>query len=131
MNSTFIDNTELFIKEMKRKVELALRAIGEHAEGYAKEQCPVDTGRLRNSITYVTQQHHSTPQPHPNAMPYDSIAYSFPPEGYVVIGTNVEYAAAQEYGDFHHKVGNKHFMRNAGRHQMEYRELTKEILQNR
>ena len=54
--------------------ERALEAIGLAAEGYAKLRTPVDTGRLRNSISH--------------AVSGDS-AY---------IGTNVEYAPYVEFG---------------------------------
>lgn len=69
-----VDNT----KEVKQGIEAAvargLESIALLAEGYAKQKCPVDTGRLRNSITHVTD---------------DSAAY---------IGTNVEYAPYVELG---------------------------------
>lgn len=63
------NNTEKFASAMKSAVEAALEEIGLVAEGAAKRICPVDTGRLRNSITHAL-------------MGNDSVA----------IGTNVEYA---------------------------------------
>lgn len=33
----------------------ALEAVGLTAEGYAKKLCPVDTGRLRNSISHAVR----------------------------------------------------------------------------
>jgi HK97 gp10 family phage protein len=54
---------------------IALGTIGLVAEGYAKRLCPVDTGRLRGSITH-TQMDEDTE----------------------VIGTNVEYAPYVELG---------------------------------
>lgn len=88
-------------KEFERKTVLALSMVGETAEGYAKEDCPVDTGRLRNSITYAVR---------------DSAVY---------IGTNVEYAAAVEYNDnVAHKVGKAHYLRDAATtHGDEYQKL--------
>lgn len=50
-------------------IERALESVGITAEAYAKLNCPVDTGRLRSSITHVVD---------------DKAVY---------IGTNVEYAA--------------------------------------
>lgn len=54
----------------------ALEKIGITAENYAAQRCPVDTGRLRASITHIL-------------MPDESAVY---------IGTNVEYAQAVELG---------------------------------
>lgn len=58
----------------------ALEMIGLVAERYAKMKCPVDTGRLRNSITHETD-----------------------PET-VYIGTNVEYAPYVELGTHRQKA---------------------------
>ena len=52
----------------------ALEEIGLTAEGYAKKKCPVDTGRLRNSISHAAK------------------------EQTIYIGTNVEYAVYVEMG---------------------------------
>lgn len=65
------DNSGEFLKALPEQLEQALAAIGLTAESYAKQECPVDTGRLRNSIT--------------NAVRADEKA--------VYIGSNVEYAA--------------------------------------
>lgn len=61
-------------KALEDAKERALEAIGLQVEGYAQLLAPVDTGRLRNSITHIVNG--------------DS----------VVIGTNVEYAVYQEFG---------------------------------
>ena len=61
--------------------------------------------------------------------PADTITHSRVPDGVVVIGTNVEYAEAQEYGDFNHTVGGKHFLKNAATaHGAEYKRITKQIM---
>ena len=41
--------------ELKEAVARALEICGGTAEGYAKEECPVDTGNLRNSITHMQE----------------------------------------------------------------------------
>lgn len=69
-------NRDLIEQASAEAIARALEAIGLQAEGYAKMKCPVDTGRLRNSITHT----------------YDS----FDQKAY--IGTNVEYAAYVEFG---------------------------------
>lgn len=45
------DNTEQVLSELEKAYERALTRIGMQAESFAKKDCPVDTGRLRNSIT--------------------------------------------------------------------------------
>lgn len=51
--SVVADHSDEFIKELNSKVSVALEECGLVAEGYAKRLCPVDTGRLRNSITHT------------------------------------------------------------------------------
>lgn len=67
-------NKDDVLSEVARKLDKALEIIGLTAEAYAKTNCPVDTGNLRNSITHRTG------------------------ENYVAIGTNVEYAPYVEMG---------------------------------
>ena len=129
------DNREAIIKEINRRAELAMCAIGEKAEGYAKDNCPVDTGRLRNSITYAT----ATKQGKPNtrhggekstpekARGEDYQVKSTPAKNTCYIGTNVEYAAEQEYYNVN---GKTHFLRNAAcNHGDEYKNILKTILE--
>ena len=70
------DNSDLIEQATDEAIARALEAMGLQAEGYAKMKCPVDTGRLRNSITHT----------------YDEA------EQKAYIGTNVEYAPYVEYG---------------------------------
>lgn len=87
------DNSQEVLQAAKSQILLALESIGQEAEGYAKDDCPqsVDTGRLRNSIAHDVDEG-------------EMAAY---------IGTNVEYAIYVEYGDYNHKVGKNHFLRDA------------------
>lgn len=48
------DNTDEVISEIDSAVMRAMEIIGLKAESYAKRICPVDTGRLRNSISHAT-----------------------------------------------------------------------------
>ena len=48
------DNSDEFIEILKSRIPVALEACGLQAERSAKLLCPVDTGRLRNSITHAT-----------------------------------------------------------------------------
>lgn len=52
MDVRITDNSDKFKSAMSKAKMAALEAIGLQAEGYAKAICPVDTGRLRNSITH-------------------------------------------------------------------------------
>lgn len=75
------DNREAIANAIDRALVAALEEVGLVAEGYAKRACPVDTGRLHNSITHLVD------------------------EGtrHVIIGTNVEYAPYVELGTRHQK----------------------------
>lgn len=81
------DHTEEVLKKMDSAIASALEEIGLVAESYAKKLCPVDTGRLRNSITHTIAE--------------DAAA----------IGTNVEYAEYVEFGTHRRKA--KPFLRPA------------------
>lgn len=48
----FDDKTDEVLNALKNAVDRGLKACGEIAVGYAQDECPVDTGRLRGSITY-------------------------------------------------------------------------------
>lgn len=72
------DNTDEVISEIDSAVMRAMEIIGLKAESYAKRICPVDTGRLRNSISHTTAR--------------EGDGYS------AMIGTNVEYARYVEMG---------------------------------
>ena len=61
---------------LPEQIERALIAIGLTAESHAKDHCPVDTGRLRNSISHQVDMGDRS----------------------AIIGTNVEYAAYVELG---------------------------------
>ena len=89
----FSDMSEEVKSAMRQQLLLGLEAIGLEMEGYAKDNSPVDTGTLRNSITYevVTSG-----------------------EDAVYVGTNVEYAIYVEYGEkAKHTTGQAHFLRDA------------------
>ena len=69
MKVEYTDKSEQVLSAMEKAKKRGLEAIGLTAEGHAKKITPVDTGRLRNSISHATDK---------------EAAY---------IGTNVEYAA--------------------------------------
>ena len=128
------DLSKEVLEAMKDQVLLGLNAIGQEAEGYAKDDCPVDTGRLRNSITYSTRNFGgvaSYTDDSGNAYS-DGAARGTPEEGSVYVGTNVEYAPYVEFRDYaDHPVGKAHFLRDAlATHTDHYKQILKAILKD-
>lgn len=70
----FNDNSKEVILAINNAINRGLKVCGEKAVGFAQNKCPVDTGRLRHSISYSVEGD----------------------ECY--IGTNVEYAPYVEMG---------------------------------
>ena len=95
------NNTKVIKESVHSAIMTALEEIGLVAEGYAKRLCPVDTGRLRNSITHAI---------------FDG------GEQYVIIGTNVEYAPAVELGTSKQKA-QPYLTPAAQDHSAEYRRI--------
>lgn len=92
------DNSGYFLAALPEQIAIALEAIGLTAEGYAKDLCPVDTGRLRNSISHARD---------------DEAAY---------IGSNVEYAPYIELGTS--RMKERPFLRPAASdHAEEYKQI--------
>lgn len=106
---SIIDNTAEVIKATEEQIMTGMAAIGEVGEGFAKQECPVDTGRLRASISYSVVEKK------------DRVS--------TYIGTNVEYAIFVEYRNVSHRTGNAHFLRNAAaNHGDEYKAILKAAL---
>ena len=101
-----LNNNDAGKQELRTAMEKALEAIGMQAETYAKDECPVDTGNLRNSITH-TQEGEDTE----------------------VIGTNVEYAPYVELGTSKNPNPKPFIEPAATNHSDEYRQIVEEILQ--
>lgn len=92
----------------RKAVLVGLEACGLIAETYAKQESPVDTGRLRNSIAHTVDDE-------------EPAAY---------IGTNVEYAIYQELGTSR-GVPARHFLRNAVQnHVSEYKKTLEDALKD-
>ena len=125
----FEDNSGEILAALENALERGLEAIGMTAEGYAKDLCPVDTGRLRNSIGHKVDGED------------------------VYIGTNVEYAPYIELGTgiynpqgrktpwwYQDEKGNWHWTRGAraqpflkpaaANHAQEYRKILKDSMEN-
>lgn len=92
--------------EMREKVHNWLEAIGLDAAGTAARYAPVDTGRLKNSISHQVVD----------------------AEQAVYIGTNVEYAPYQEFGTSRGVAG-KHFLQfGVTAHMDEYKTMLENVL---
>ena len=105
MSYTYKDNTDEVLAALKMAKKRGLEAIGLTAEGHAKKETPVDTGRLRNSISHATD---------------DEAAY---------IGTNVEYAPYVELGA-RGREGKHMLQRAATEHADEYKRLMEDSMKN-
>ena len=110
MNYKLVDNSDQVLAAFKTQVERGLDAIGQTAVGYAKDDTPVDTGRLRNSEDYKVEEE-------------SSMHWS------VYIGTNVEYAPFIEFG--HGNYTGVHFLKNAAaNHGSEYKNIMETSLKS-
>ena len=108
MSFKMVDNSGKALSEFNAKLTRGLAAVGMTAEGYAKKECPYDTGRLQNSISNEVEENN------------------------VYIGTNVEYAVYVEFNDkAKHPSGNAHFLRNAAaNHSNEYKQIVEASLKS-
>ena len=75
--------------------ERALVAIGIFLEGEAVVRVPIDTGRLKGSITYATKKEADLPGPKAK---FDDKVSRPSKKQTLHVGTNVEYAQHVEYG---------------------------------
>ena len=105
MSYTYKDNTDEVLAALKMAKKRGLEAIGLTAEGHAKKETPVDTGRLRNSIAHAVE---------------DDAAF---------IGTNVEYAVFVEAGA-RGRQGVHMLQRAASEHTDEYKKLMEDSMKN-
>ena len=105
MKVDYKDNSKQVLSAMEKGIKNGLEAIGLTAETYAKKATPVDTGRLRNSISHAV----------------DGEA--------VYIGSNVEYAPYVERGTSRAKA--HHMLQKAAtEHSAEYKRLAEDAIQS-
>lgn len=96
------NNTKQIQAAMNQSKAAALEEIGLAAERYAKAETPVDTGRLRNSITHAIEMN----------------------ENAVYVGTNVEYAPYIELGTAKPEREGVHMLLHAAtKHEDKYRSI--------
>ena len=105
MKVDYKDNSKQVLSALEKGIKNGLEAIGLTAETYAKKETPVDTGRLRNSISHTV----------------DGEA--------VYIGSNVEYAPYVELGTSRAKA--HHMLQKAAtEHSAEYKRLAEDAVYN-
>ena len=105
MDINFTDNSKEVSEDIKAALLRGLETCGLVAEGYAKKLAPVDTGLLRNSITYAISGEEAAIDTYEDNEGKNKGFYSgtAPEESSdkkksVYIGTNVEYASMVEIG---------------------------------
>lgn len=132
------DNAPEVLAAIPIAIKRALWAMGAKAEGFAKSgDVPVDTGLLRNSITYAVggnppaiTSYHADKADKSGVVRSGSYGGTAPAGDKVYIGSNVEYAAAQENGTSR-GIRAHHFLKNAvGNHMSELKDVVKESLAN-
>ena len=140
-NIGYRDNTEEVLKAMEAAIRRGNEAIGLAAEGHAKKKITksgaVDTGRLRNSITYALageETHVKSYKANKGGKERETYTYDGTAEGKkgsgVYIGTNVEYAPGIELGT-HRSAGAVHFLQDAATgHTDQYKKLMEDSMKN-
>ena len=140
-NIEYRDNTEEVLKAMEAAIRRGNEAIGLAAERHAKKKITeakaVDTGRLRNSITYALageEAHVKSYKADKGGKDRETYTYDGTAEGKkgsgVYIGTNVEYAPGIELGT-HRSAGAVHFLQDAvANHTDEYKKIMEDALKN-
>lgn len=102
-----IDNTNTVLENLADVKVRALMKCGAIVENYAKQDAPVDTGRLRNSI------HHEMED-----------------DDTVNIGTDVEYAIFQELGTSRGVTEKRYLTNGVRNHISEYKTIIEQEFRN-
>ena len=138
MRYTYKDNTDEVLSALEKAKVRGLTAIGMTAEGHAKKKITqekaVDTGRLRNSITFAVSGESANISSYSGDHGEEGGSYSGTApndkEKAVYIGTGVEYAIGIETGS-HRKAGGVHFLQDAATgHTDEYKRLMEDSMKN-
>lgn len=139
-NIEYRDHTEEVLSALEAAIKRGNEAIGMTAEGHAKKKITaagaVDTGRLRNSITYALageEAHVKSYRANKGGKDRETYTYDGTAEGKkgsgVYIGTNVEYAVFVENGAQGRTA--VHFLQDAAtNHTDEYKRLMEESMKN-
>lgn len=122
-----VDNIRKVEGATEKALKRAARIIGGVVEGYAKDLCPVDTGLLRNSITFALGgeppniQTYKSNDKDKNGKPIEPKEGKYEGQAQddeknqvtVYVGTNVHYAPYQELGAPNINLGAQPFLRPA------------------
>ena len=131
-NIEITDYTEEILAQLGTAKEKALEELGLTMEAFAKSyETAIDTGRLRNSITYATVQkagqEFKYQDDQGNVYTYKIGDAGDEERDNVYVGTNVEYAPYIEYGTS--KIAGIHFLEKAVKnHKSEYEIIIKKYL---
>lgn len=110
MKITLLDNSDEVLAALENAIKRGAKAIGEEAVTNSKEIITkakaVDTGRLRNSVTYDSNDKE------------------------IVIGTNVEYAAGIELGTHRKKGAVRFLQKSVADYKGDYKDIMKRSLKN-
>lgn len=115
------DNSPEVLAAIPKAIQRALWAVGAEAakSAAAPGSVPVDTGLLKNSITFAVggsgpsvSGYRADKPDKSGKIQTGSYSGTAAPGDYVLIGSNVEYAAAQELGTSR-GIRAKHFLKNA------------------
>ena len=138
MSDEFKDNSKEYELLLVQAIRHGLRAIGMTAETHAKENCPVDTGYARNSITYALSGESAAVSSYKadrgkNGEPPKTGEYRGTlgkiEDNYVAIGSNVEYFPFIEEGARGREA--RHTLRKAATgHKDEYKQLLTDSIKN-
>ena len=134
----FKDNSKEYKDLLNQAIRRGLRTIGMRAETHAKENCPVDTGYARNSITYALSGESAAISSYeadrgkngetPKTGEYRGTLGEIE-DNYVAIGSNVEYFPFIEEGARGRQA--LHVLRKAAtEHREEYENLMKDSIKN-
>ena len=138
MSDEFKDNSEEYKSLLNQAIRRGLRTIGMRAETHAKENCPVDTGYARNSITYALSGESAAVSSYEadrgkNGKPPKTGEYRGTmgkvEDNYVASGSNVEYCPFIEEGARGRQA--LHVLRKAATdHKDEYKRLLADSIKN-
>lgn len=127
----FNDYSKEVLEAMKDAVLRALERCGSQAEGYAKDLAPVDTGRLRNSISHQVDDSENAVYIGTNVSyaPYVELATGIYADG----GRPTPWVYQDDNGNWHWTRGNpaQPFLAPAVKdHQQTYRNIIEDELKN-
>ena len=131
MEIDVVDNSALVQEAFHTACLRALERCGMEAEGYAKDLVPVDTGRLRNSISHKVDDGEPAVYIGSNTSyaPYVELATGIYAEG----GRPTPWVYQDENGNWHWTAGNKAqpFLKPAvADHAQTYRNIIEDELKN-